>query len=205
MRNPILEKELDPGYHRILGMDEAGRGPIAGPLVVAGVIFPVGYEHPEIDDSKKLSEKKRRRLFSQILQDALWYQIRFVEEEKIDALNIYAATRQTMNEIALASGADFVLSDAMPLDTDIPFEAVVKGDQKSVSIAAASILAKVSRDLYMEQLDRLYPQYGLKQHKGYPTKAHLQAIEQYGVNEHYRKSYTPVARILKKADELTLF
>uniref|UniRef100_UPI0028062403 ribonuclease HII n=1 Tax=uncultured Holdemanella sp. TaxID=1763549 RepID=UPI0028062403 len=138
----------------ILGMDEAGRGPIAGPLMVAGVIFPIGYENTLIDDSKKLSEKKREALFKTIIQDALYYQILVVDEKTIDKKNIYRATQEAMMEIANNAKCDFVLSDAMPLpDIDKPYEAIVKGDQKSLLIAAASILAKVTRDRWMKKLD----------------------------------------------------
>lgn len=205
MLNPPLEEGLWQAHPLILGLDEAGRGPIAGPLAVAGVIFPAGYANAQIDDSKKLSEKKRRALFGQILQDALWYEIRFVSEEKIDALNIYQATRNAMEEIVHAAPKAYVLSDAMPLDPAIEHEAIVKGDAKALSIAAASILAKVSRDAYMEKLDQLFPQYGFKKHKGYPTKAHLEAIEKWGVNSHFRTSYKPVQKILQKENMPSLF
>ena len=186
----------------ILGMDEAGRGPIAGTLMVAGVIFPVGYENALIDDSKKLSEKKREALFKTIIQDALYYQILVVDEKTIDKKNIYRATQEAMMEIANRAKCDFVLSDAMPLpDIDKSYEAIVKGDQKSLSIAAASILAKVTRDRWMKKLDEMYPQYGLAKHKGYPTKAHIEALNQYGLQDFYRRSYGPV----KKLEEIRLF
>lgn len=177
----------------ILGMDEAGRGPIAGPLVVAGVVLPRGYENEEICDSKQLSEKKRERLFRQILEDALEVRILFVDEQTIDEKNIYRATQEAMEEIAGSVQSDLVLSDAMKLpDLDIPWQAIIKGDQKSLSIAAASILAKVSRDRYMKRLDRDFPAYGLARHKGYPTKAHLEAMREHGLQPFYRRSYRPV-------------
>lgn len=203
MLNP-LEEGLWDSYPRILGMDEAGRGPLCGPAVVAGVIFPAGYENEAINDSKKLSEKKREALFDVIQKDALAYWILFVDEQTIDTLNIYRAVQQAMETIAANAKADFVLTDAMPLRDGDRFEAIVKGDSKSVSIAAASILAKVSRDHYMEALDEAYPMYGLKKHKGYPTKAHLEAIECYGVQDFYRRSFGPVARALEKEGRLTL-
>lgn len=205
MLSPCLEVGYWDSHERILGMDEAGRGPIAGPLVVAGVIFDKGYENPLIDDSKKLSEKKREMLYHQIRKDALWYQIRFVSEEKIDELNIYAATQQAMEAIVKDACASFVLSDAMPLHIKLPFEAVIKGDQKSISIAAASILAKVSRDHYMKNLDKQYPGYGFSKHKGYPTKAHLEALDVLGIRSCFRKSYGPVHKKLLEEMELRLF
>lgn len=202
----MLDRPLEHDYwdqnQSVLGMDEAGRGPIAGPLMVAGVIFPKGYHNELIDDSKKLSEKKREALFKTIIQDALYYQILVVDEKTIDKKNIYRATQEAMMEIANKSQCDFVLSDAMPLpDIDKPFQAIVKGDQKSLSIAAASILAKVTRDRWMKKLDEMYPQYGLAKHKGYPTKAHIEALNQYGLQDFYRRSYGPV----KKLEEIRLF
>ena len=137
-----------------------------------------------------------------IIQDALYYQILVVDEKTIDKKNIYRATQEAMMEIANKAQCDFVLSDAMPLpDIDKPFQAIVKGDQKSLSIAAASILAKVTRDHWMKKLDEMYPQYGLAKHKGYPTKAHIEALNQYGLQDFYRRSYGPV----KKLEEIRLF
>lgn len=186
-----LELDFWPGQS-VLGIDEAGRGPIAGPLVVAGVIFPAGYASEYIDDSKKLSEKKREALFEIIKKDALWYQIEIVDEPVIDKYNIYHATRRAMEKIAAGARADVVLTDAMKLQTDVNWKAIIKGDQKSLSIAAASILAKVTRDRIMLELDEKYPQYGFKKHKGYPTKAHLEALHKYGLQDCYRHSYRPV-------------
>ena len=202
----MLDRPLEHDYwdqnQSVLGMDEAGRGPIAGPLMVAGVIFPKGYQNALIDDSKKLSEKKREKLFKTIIQDALYYQILVVDEKTIDRKNIYRATQEAMMEIANKVQCDFVLSDAMPLpDIDKPYQAIVKGDQKSLSIAAASILAKVTRDHWMKKLDEMYPQYGLAKHKGYPTKAHIEALNKYGLQYFYRRSYGPV----KKLEEIRLF
>lgn len=190
----------DAGKSYVIGLDEAGRGPIAGPLVVAGVIFPKGYDHDTIYDSKKISEKKREELFDEIKRDALYYKIEIVSEEEVDEHNIYRATQMTMEKIVLECNiCDSVLSDAMPLPAvDLPLESLVKGDQKSVSIAAASILAKVTRDRIMIELDAKYPEYGLKQHKGYPTKKHLEALETYGVLDIHRKSYGPVQKQLSK-------
>lgn len=188
------------GKSFVIGLDEAGRGPIAGPLVVAGVVFPKGYDHDAIYDSKKLSEKKREELFDEIKKDALYYKIEIVSEKEVDEYNIYRATQMTMEKIVLECNVcDCVLSDAMPLPAvDLPLESLVKGDQKSVSIAAASILAKVTRDRIMVELDAKYPEYGFKQHKGYPTKKHLEALENYGVLDFHRKSYGPVQKQLSK-------
>ncbi|MCF0246236.1 MAG: ribonuclease HII [Ileibacterium sp.] len=198
-----LELDHWKEYDLILGMDEAGRGPICGPMMVAGVIFPKGYVNELLDDSKKLTEKKREALYHQIRQDALWYQILCVSPAVIDEKNIYQAAKWGMEQIAGKAKAQFILSDAMPLSKEFHHEAIIKGDSKSLSIAAASILAKVSRDHYMKKLDELYPMYGLARHKGYPTKAHLQAIEEYGVQDFYRRSYSPVQRVLTK--QLSLF
>lgn len=177
----------------LLGIDEAGRGPLAGPLVVAGVVFPIGYANPDIYDSKALSEKKREALFECIQEDALYFDIRIITEDIIDKYNIYRADQMTMEEIARDIPHDFVLTDAMPLTTGESFEAIVKGDQKSISIAAGSILAKVTRDRLMVQYDKLYPEYGFAKNKGYGTKQHLEAIKTYGITLIHRRSFGPVA------------
>ncbi len=186
------------GKEKIIGIDEAGRGPIAGPLVVAAVAFPKGFSHDEIYDSKKLSEKKRNQLFDEIIELASEYHIKIVSPEIIDEQNIYRATQNAMLELSNSfENADAVLTDAMPLpDAILDVVPLVKGDQKSVSIAAASILAKVTRDRIMVEYDKKYPQYGFAKHKGYPTKAHIEAMETYGVIDgFYRKSYKPVAKM----------
>lgn len=188
------------GKQAIVGIDEAGRGPIAGPLVVAGVCFPVNYHHEEIYDSKKVSEKKRKELFNVIIKDAVWYKILIITPQEIDELNIYRATQKAMETIANAFG-DGILSDAMPLPAvEKDVIPLIKGDQKSVSIAAASILAKVTRDCIMSAYDTLHPAYGFARHKGYPTKAHIEAMQQHGVLPFYRKTYGPVAQM----NQLTL-
>ncbi|MDF9824391.1 ribonuclease HII [Breznakia sp. PF5-3] len=196
-KNEYEKKYTKEGYTKILGIDEAGRGPLAGPLVVAGVCFPKGYAHAEIYDSKKISEKKREELFDVIKNDAQYYDIIIVDIEEIDKLNIYQATKKAMMQIANdAEDIEVVLSDAMPFTlSNMIVEPIVKGDQKSVSIAAASILAKVTRDRIMNMYDEKYPEYGFKNHKGYPTKQHLAALEKYGVLDIHRKSYGPVARL----------
>lgn len=197
-----LEKELWRTYNSIVGIDEAGRGPIAGPLVVAGCVFEKGYWRPDIDDSKKLTEKKREQLFQVIQEDALWFSIVVISEKEIDQKNIYKATQDAMLTIAQSTDCAYCLTDAMKLPDYLkPYEAIIKGDSKSVSIAAASILAKVTRDHIMMELDQKYPEYGFKKHKGYPTKAHLEALEKYGVLPCHRKSYGPV----KEKLEIKLF
>jgi len=181
----------------LVGIDEAGRGPLAGPLVVAGVVFPKDYDTGEIYDSKKLTEKKREELFEIIKRDALFYDIEIVDEKTIDRLNILEATRQAMSTIALKAPVNVVLTDAMKLYIDKEVIDLVKGDQKSGSIAAGSILAKVTRDHIMYELDKKYPQYGFAQNKGYPTKAHLEALQTYGVLDVHRRSYRPVIESLQ--------
>lgn len=199
IENP-LEPPLWQLYERVLGMDEAGRGPLCGPVVVAGVIFPKNYKNHMLNDSKKLSEKTREALFPVVVQDALAYQIRIIPESVIDEKNIYRAVQDAMEDIARSLQPEWTLSDAMPLPNIPCSEAIIKGDSKSLSIAAASILAKVTRDHYMEALDQLYPQYGLARHKGYPTVAHLEAIRQYGVQDFYRRSFRPVMEALQRAE-----
>lgn len=185
------------GRSHIVGLDEAGRGPIAGPLVVAAVVFPKDYHHEEIYDSKKISEKKRKALFQVIIQDALEYHIAIITPKEIDELNIYRATQKAMEDLVEQFRyKDGVLTDAMPLpNCAYDVISLIKGDQKSVSIAAASILAKVTRDCIMKAYDVQYPQYGFAKHKGYPTKAHIEALHTYGVLDIYRKSYGPVAEL----------
>ena len=186
----------------VIGIDEAGRGPLAGPVVVAGVIFPIGYDSKDIYDSKKLSLKKREELYKVILEDALYYNIQIVDEKDVDKYNIYQATKMANERIVLDSKCQVVLTDAMKLQLEnYTVYPIIKGDQKSCSIAAGSILAKVTRDHIMDEYDAIYPQYGFKQHKGYPTKAHLQALQQYGPCPIHRFSYGPVM----EGNQLRLF
>lgn len=175
----------------IIGMDEAGRGPLAGPLVVAGVVFPKGYHNDAIYDSKALTEKKREQLFQQILHDAVFTSICIKTNEDIDHSNIYALTQQTMALIRNQYPNALALTDAMPLPMCDNVTSLIKGDQKSISIAAASILAKVTRDHMMVLYDLVYPQYQFKKNKGYGTKAHMQAIDEYGICPIHRTSYGP--------------
>ena len=195
------EHEYWPQGKLIVGIDEAGRGPLAGPLSVAGVIFPEGYENPDIYDSKAVSEKKRDILYDLIQEDALWFEIIEVSPEEIDRLNILEADRKAMKQIAEDAPADIVLTDAMKFQVEGKKTIdLIKGDQKSISIAAGSILAKVTRDRLMIQYDKEYPEYGFAKHKGYPTKMHLEAIHQYGITPIHRRSYGPVKVVQEKLD-----
>lgn len=174
----------------VLGIDEAGRGPMAGPLVVSGVIFPLGYDHPPINDSKKLTEKQRFLLAVEIQSSALWTQTIVVSAQEIDRSNIYKETQEAMTQIANASIAEMVLSDAMPLPNySKPYLSLIKGDQRSISIAAASILAKTKRDEMMIAYDATYPEYGFKSHKGYGTKKHKEAILKFGRCKIHRQTF----------------
>ena len=173
----------------VVGIDEAGRGPMAGPCVVAGVVFPKGYNHPLINDSKKLSEKKRKELVEIIKKDALEYYIHVVEVEDIDKHNIYQATRLGMIEVVEHLNADVILTDAMDLGIDKEYVSIIKGDARSISIAAASILAKTYRDDLMVEYSKVYPEYGFEKHKGYGTKLHQEAIHKYGRTPIHRKTF----------------
>jgi ribonuclease HII len=190
----------------IVGVDEAGRGPLAGPVFAAAVVFPPSFKNSEINDSKKLSAKKREELFPLIIKRALGYGIASVDAPTIDRVNIYEATKMAMLEAIsqIKVPYDLIITDAMPLKTDKPLVAMIKGDANCLNIAAASILAKVSRDHYLLELDKLYPNYGFAKHKGYGTKLHLEALEKYGPIEGiHRKSFAPVAAIYNK--QLKLF
>ena len=192
----ICENQYEHEYwamnQYVVGIDEAGRGPLAGPLSVAGVVFPIGYENPDIYDSKALTEKKREALFETIKEDALWFEIIEVPVEDIDRYNILEADRKAMSEIAIHAPSDIVLSDAMKMPIDKKVIDLIKGDQKSISIAAASILAKVTRDRIMKEYDVLYPQYGFAKNKGYGTKQHMMAIDEFGITPIHRRSFGPV-------------
>ena len=184
----------------ILGIDEAGRGPLSGPVVVAGVILDSANPIDGLGDSKKLSEKKRESLYKLIVSQAVAYSIVEVGPEEIDTMNILQATLYGMNKVAgnLKDKFDKVLVDGNKLpDWNYTSEAIVKGDSKIKEISAASILAKVYRDNICLLHDKIYPQYGFAKHKGYPTKEHLENIRKYGViDDIYRKSYKPVANLL---------
>ena len=195
-------KYIDMGYNVIAGTDEAGRGPLVGPVVAAYVVLPNDYNNDEINDSKKLTEKKREKLYDIIMKDALSVGVSIIPPKVIDEINILEASRLGMKNAYIEANKkikiDVLLTDYMDIDLDIPVEKIVKGDSKSISIAAASIIAKVTRDRILNELDEKYPMYGYKKHKGYPTKAHLEAIKKYGITEEYRKSYKPVQEILEK-------
>ncbi|MDO4500196.1 MAG: ribonuclease HII [Erysipelotrichaceae bacterium] len=186
-----FENKLWPEDKLVMGIDEAGRGPLCGPLVVASCIFPVGYDNELINDSKKLSEKKREKLYDIIVNDALFFSIKVVTPKEIDEYNIYGATQRAMRELSYEYDVETVLTDAMPIEDNPKVVPMIKGDAKSISIAGASILAKVTRDRLMYELDALYPEYEYKKHKGYPTKRHLELMEEYGVFDIYRFSFRP--------------
>lgn len=196
-----IEKRLfSNGYHAIAGVDEAGRGPLAGPVCAAAVILPEGLVIDEINDSKKLSEKKREALFDVITKNAIAYSVQFIAPEVIDEINIKQATSLAMHNAvkALSPGADYVIIDGNDkIAYDLPYEYIIKGDAKSQSIAAASILAKVSRDRYMCELDEKYPEYCFKKHKGYGTKLHIEMIQKHGISDIHRKSFM-TAKVLGK-------
>ncbi|MBS5114780.1 MAG: ribonuclease HII [Erysipelotrichaceae bacterium] len=191
---------IDQGYQVIAGCDEAGRGPIAGPVVIATVILPNDFNDQRINDSKKISEKKREMLYDVIIENALDYQVIVYDEKIIDKINIYQASKKGMEEgiEKLLLRPDFVLTDAMKLDERFNHLPIIKGDARSISIAAASILAKVSRDRIMKAYDQQYPQYGFASHKGYPTKQHKEALEKYGVLPIHRKTFEPVKSMCLK-------
>ena len=188
----IEDSFYDQGLQVICGVDEAGRGPLAGPVCAAAVILPRGLEIPGLNDSKKLSDKRRRELFPQIQKQALAFGIGFASEKEIDAINILQATFLAM-ERALAKlpvKPELVLIDGnREKDFGIPVKTVVKGDSLSANIAAASILAKVSRDDVMLEMAREYPQYGFEIHKGYGTKAHYDALRQFGPSPIHRQTF----------------
>lgn len=210
MKNNMREYEnkyIDLGYKVIAGTDEAGRGPLVGPVVCACVVLPNDYNNDEINDSKQLTEKKREKLYDIIMRNALSVGVSIISAKEIDEINILEASRKGMIESFKKANEktkiDVLLTDAMEIKTlDIPVEKIIKGDAKSISIAAASIIAKVTRDRILLELDKKYPEYGFSSHKGYPTKKHLEAIEKYGIFDEYRKTYGPVKRIIEKQGNL---
>ena len=185
------EKQLE-GYKLICGVDEAGRGPLAGPVCAAAVILPDGVDIPGLNDSKKLSDKKRRELYPIIKEKAVAYSIAFADHNEIDNINILQATFLAMQRAidGLSVRPDFALIDGnRQKDFGLPVQTIVQGDGRSASIAAASILAKVTRDDLMEQLAITYPGYGFEIHKGYGTKAHYAALEQFGPSPVHRMTF----------------
>lgn len=203
------EEQLeDLGIKYIAGVDEVGRGALAGPVVVAAVILPLNLRIKGINDSKKLSLKKRNELYKIILNEALAVNVSFIDERVIDEINIYEATKKGMLEAisGLKIKPEHVLIDAMPLrELAIAHTSIIHGDALSASIGAASIIAKVTRDEYMDKMDIKYPNYGFKHHKGYCTKEHLEALEKYGPCEIHRKSFAPVKKFYTKQLTLDLF
>lgn len=196
-----FERELyDEGIEYIAGVDEVGRGPLIGPVVASAVILPKNYVLEGLTDSKKLSEKKRNEFYKIIKRDAIAIGIGVMDENVIDEVNIYEATKLAMKEAIskLKVKPEHILIDAMPLDLDIPTTSIIKGDAKSLSIAAASVIAKVTRDSMMYELDKKYPMYGFASHKGYPTKMHVEALKEYGLIEGYRKTFSPVKEMVKE-------
>ena len=191
----------------IVGVDEAGRGPLAGPVVAAACILSRAYINKEINDSKQLSEKKREELFELIKKDAVAYGVGIVSAEEIDKINIYEATKKAMKEAInnLKIKFDLILTDAMPLKGfDVEVVPIIKGDGKALPIAAASIIAKVTRDHMMQELGKKYPEYGFEVHKGYGTKKHMDALKKYGpIKGVHRYSYKPVMKI--QYQEMNLF
>lgn len=191
------ERELNSkGVEIIGGVDEVGRGPLIGSVITACVVLPKDFKLEGLTDSKKLSEKKRDKFYDVIMDSALAVGIGECSEKEIDKYNIYEATKIAMkraiDEANKKIKIEHVLIDAMPLDIDIPTTSIIKGDAKSISIAAASVIAKVTRDRMMYELDKKYPMYDLAHNKGYPTKKHIEAIEKYGITKYHRLSYKPV-------------
>jgi len=190
-----IEKDLySKGFNNICGIDEAGRGPLAGPVVVAGVIMPKDSMIEGINDSKKISEKKREKLYDLILEEAISFSVAIIGQDVIDDINILNATKEGVTKVVdgLDVKPDLIIIDALNhINTrGIPYEPIIKGDAKCYNIAAASILAKVTRDRIMREWDEVYPQYGFVQHKGYGTAKHIQAIKEYGLTPIHRRSFT---------------
>lgn len=198
--NYKYERELrEKGLTLIAGVDEVGRGPLVGPVVAACCILPEEFHLDGLTDSKKLSEKKRDYFFEEIKKQAIAYGIGIINEKKIDEVNIYEATKLAMKEAInnMDVKPEHILIDAMPLELDIPTTSIIKGDLKSITISAASVLAKVTRDRMLVELDEKYPMYDFKSNKGYPTKKHLAAIAEYGIIDEHRRSYGPVKNYLE--------
>lgn len=190
-----IEKDLyQKGFQKICGIDEAGRGPLAGPVVVAGVIMPQNSMIEGVNDSKKVSEKKREKLYDLILEEAISYSVAIIGQDVIDEINILNATKQGVTNVVegLDTKPNLIIVDALNhIDTKgIPYDSIIKGDAKCYSIAAASIIAKVTRDRIMRQWDEIYPQYGFVQHKGYGTAKHITAIKEYGLCPIHRRTFT---------------
>ena len=189
------EKELySQGFQALAGIDEVGRGPLAGPVVAAAVILPPNCKIKGLNDSKKIPKKKHEEIYQAVMDKALAVGVGLIDNEIIDQVNIYEATKLAMKEALskLCLKPDYLLIDAMKLDIDIPQESIIKGDANSLSIAAASIVAKVTRDKLMADYDKEYPGYDFAQNAGYGTKSHLQGLERHGVTPIHRKTFEPV-------------
>ncbi len=191
---------LDKGYDIVCGVDEAGRGPLAGPVFAAAVILPKGHIIEGVNDSKKLSEKKRDMLYDKIIDECVCYSIGTASEKEIDEINILQATflamRRAVEGLEIKPRLALVDGNRVPPLNDVDVETIVKGDAKSASIAAASIIAKVSRDRYMLEMAEKYPEYHFEKHKGYGTKLHYEMIEKYGICDIHRKSF--LKKVLNK-------
>lgn len=190
------ERELyAKGLKYIGGVDEVGRGPLIGSVVASCVVLPKDFVLEGLTDSKKLSEKKRNEFYDIIKAQSIAIGIGIVDEKKIDEINIYEATKIAMKEAIKNTNIklEHVLIDAMPLDIEVDTTSIIKGDSKSISIAAASVIAKVTRDRMMYELDKLYPMYDLAHNKGYGTKKHIEAIKKYGITKYHRQTFKPVS------------
>ena len=204
--NYKYERELkEKGINFIAGVDEVGRGPLVGPVVAACVVLPDDFNLDGLTDSKKLSEKKRDYFFEEVKRQALGVGIGIIDEKKIDEVNIYEATKLAMkeaiNDCLKNCRIEHILIDAMPLELDIPTTSIIKGDLKSITISAASVIAKVTRDRMLDELDEKFPMYDFKKNKGYPTKKHLAAIEEFGIIDEHRRSYGPVKKHLEESEK----
>lgn len=204
--NYKYERELkEKGINFIAGVDEVGRGPLVGPVVAACVVLPDDFNLDGLTDSKKLSEKKRDYFFEEVKRQALGVGIGIIDEKKIDEVNIYEATKLAMkeaiNDCLKNCRIEHILIDAMPLELDIPTTSIIKGDLKSITISAASVIAKVTRDRMLDELDEKFPMYDFKKNKGYPTKKHLAAIEEFGIIDEHRRSYGPVKKYLEESEK----
>lgn len=205
----MLEYEnnlYNEGVTLIAGVDEVGRGPLIGPVVACACILPVNFYHKDIKNSKKLSEKKREEMYKIIKENAISIGLGIVSEKVIDEVNIYEATKIAMKEAIknLNISPEHVLIDAMKLELNIPSTSIIKGDAKSESIAAASIIAKVTRDHMLDEMDKEYPMYDLKNNKGYGTKKHLEALKTHGPCKYHRVSYSPVRNALNEKNTKTI-
>ncbi|MBQ2872429.1 MAG: ribonuclease HII [Bacilli bacterium] len=204
INNYKYESELNKsGITLIAGVDEVGRGPLIGPVVAAAVILPKNFTLEGLTDSKKLSEKKREKYYEIIKQEAIAIGVGIISEKRIDEINIYEATKEAMIEAInnLPIKPEHILIDAMPLDLEIPTTSIIKGDLLSISISAASVIAKVERDHMLYDIDSEFPMYDLKNNKGYGTKKHLEAIKKYGITKYHRLSYKPVFDNKEKVNE----